>query len=130
MPSINRDNLRNPISITAVLKGTLFTLATSLLLSIATGIVYHFSSVTEQTLPWSAAIILAASAFSGSLAAGREAGNRGLYHGLSVGLLFFFTVWLAAGLLMPGLAVLGIVHKLLISVSAGALGGVVGVGLS
>lgn len=130
MPSINRENVRGPINVSAVLKGSFLTLAISLFLSIGAGIVYHFSSITEQTLPWSAAIILAASAFGGSLAAGKEAGNRGLYHGLAVGLLFFLAVWLAAGLLLPGQAVLGIVHKLLISASAGALGGVIGVGLS
>ncbi|MCL6560695.1 MAG: TIGR04086 family membrane protein, partial [Firmicutes bacterium] len=93
-------------------------------------IVYHFTSISEQSLPWGTAMILAASAFGGSLTAGREAGNKGLYHGLAVGLTFFIIVWAGAGLLMPGLAVIGLFYKLLIIASAGALGGVLGVGLS
>jgi len=128
MPSIN--NFRNPVSPGAVLKGTLYALGLSLLFSAGTGIVYHFMSVSEQTLPWSAALILAVSAFSGSLAAGREAGNKGLYHGLAVGLLFFSLVWLASGLFLPGQAAVGTLYKLLIIASGGALGGIVGVGLS
>ncbi|MCL6561087.1 MAG: TIGR04086 family membrane protein [Firmicutes bacterium] len=130
MPSIKKEDFSSPISVVAVLKGTLWTIAFTLVLSIGTGVFYHFSSVTEQTLPWFAAGILAVSVFSGSLAAGKEAGNKGLYHGLAVGLLFFLAVWLATGLLMPGQAALGIFYKMLISAIAGALGGVIGVGLS
>lgn len=130
MPLIKKEDFQSPINISAVLKGTFLTVAVSLLLSASAGAVYHFSSITEQTLPWIAAGILAVSAFSGSLAAGKEAGNKGLYHGLAVGTLFFFAVWLAAGLIMPGQAAVGIVYKLLIAAGAGALGGIVGVGLS
>lgn len=130
MPSIKKEDFSSPISVAAVLKGTLWTVAFSLVLSIGTGVFYHFSPVTEQTLPWFTAGILAVSVFSGSLAAGKEAGNKGLYHGLAVGLLFFLALWLAAGLFMPGQPVLGIFYKMLISAIAGALGGVIGVGLS
>jgi putative membrane protein (TIGR04086 family) len=130
VPSINKDNFKNAVNVAAVINGTLLTVAVSLLLSTGAGAVYYFSSITEQTLPWSAVVILAVSAFTGSLVAGRKAGNKGLYHGLSVGVLFFFSVWLASGVLMPGQAALGILYKLVISLSAGAAGGVMGVGLS
>ena len=128
--STNKENLKYSISFTAIIKGFAFALVFSVVLSMGAGVVYHLSSVSEKTLPWLAASILALSCFGGSLAAGKEAGNRGLYHGLSVGIFFFIAIWLAAGLLMPGQAVLGIFYKLLIALSAGALGGVVGVGLS
>ncbi len=130
MSSTNMGSLRSLVNISAVLKGTFLTLAVSLLLSIGTGIVYHVSSITEQTLPWFTGAILAASAFSGSLAAGRQAGSRGLYHGLATGLLFFLALWLLAGLFLPGQAGLSIFSKFLLSLSAGALGGVVGVSLT
>ena len=90
----------------------------------------YLSPITEQTLPWSAAVILAVSTFSGSLVAGKKAGNRGLYHGLLIGALFFLAVWLTSGLFMPGQAVLGVFPKLVVSLSAGAAGGVLGVGFS
>lgn len=130
MPSLKKENLSSPISPRAVIKGTLIAVATSLFLSMGAGIVYHTMSVSEQSLPWSAAVILAVSVFGGSLAAGREAGGKGLYHGLMVGLLFFLTMWLLAGLLTPGMMILGLLYKLLILTTAGMLGGIVGVGLS
>lgn len=130
MPTINKDILEGFISPGAVLKGTLYAVAFSLLVSAGAGVVYHFISGSEQTLPWSAAAILALSSFGGSLAAGREAGGRGLYHGLATALLFFLIIWLTAGFFLPGQAVMGIYYKLLVISSAGALGGIVGVGLS
>lgn len=130
MPLIKKESFSGQINIIAVIKGTLWTIVFSLLLSFGTGIFYHFSAVTEQSLPWFTAGILAVSAFGGALTAGRKAGNKGLYHGLAVGVLFFLAVWLVAGLFMPGQMVLGVFYKLLIAAFAGALGGIVGVGLS
>jgi putative membrane protein (TIGR04086 family) len=101
-----------------------------LLLSVVTGIVYHVSSLTEQTFPWFTGAILAVSAFSGSLSAGRQAGSRGLYHGLATGLLFFLALWLLAGLFLPGQASISVFSKFLLALGAGALGGVIGVGLT
>ncbi|MDD4239049.1 MAG: TIGR04086 family membrane protein [Desulfotomaculaceae bacterium] len=130
MSSINMGGLRSSVNISAVLKGTFLTLAVSLLLSVGTGVVYHMSSLTEQTLPWFTGAILAASAFSGSLTTGKQAGSRGLYHGLATGLMFFLALWLLAGLFLPGQASISIFSKFLLSLGAGALGGVIGVGLT
>jgi len=130
MPSVNMNDFEFPFSVGAVLRGIIFALSIALLLSVCAGLVYHLSSLSEKTLPWSAAIILASGAFGGSLTAGRQAGNKGLYHGLAVGLLFFIAVWAAAALFIPGQAGLGIIYKLIIIISCGTLGGIVGVGLS
>jgi len=130
MPSVNMDDFEFPLSIGAVVRGIIFALFIALLLSVCAGLVYYLSSLPEKTLPWSAAIILASGAFGGSLTAGRQAGNKGLYHGIVVGLLFFIAVWLAAALFIPGQAGLSTVYKLLLTMSFGTIGGVVGVGLS
>jgi putative membrane protein (TIGR04086 family) len=130
MSSINVGGQRNFINISAVLKGTFLTLVVSLVLSAGTGVVYHVTSVTEQSLPWLTGAILAVSAFSGSLAAGKQVGSRGLYHGLATGMLFFLAILLLAGLFLPGQAGLSIYTKLLVSLGAGALGGIIGVGLT
>jgi putative membrane protein (TIGR04086 family) len=129
MSSINIRNQRSSISVSAVLKGTFLTLFISLLLSVGTGVVYHVSSITEQTLPWFTGAILVVSTFSGALATGKQAGSKGLYHGLATGLLFFAALWLLAGLFLPGQAGMSIFSKLLLTLGAGALGGVIGVGL-
>lgn len=130
MPTVNRHNLDYYFSFGAVLKGILITIVASLLLSFMVGATYYFTSITEHSLPWSTAAILAASSFGGALFAGREAGNKGLYHGLLVGLVFFLIVWLVAGLFLPGQIMLGTLYKLLIIMAAGGVGGIIGVGLS
>lgn len=130
MTPVNKENLRYSISFYAIIKGFFFSLVISLVLSIGTGAVYYLSSVSEKTLPWIAVSILALSCFGGSFAAGRDAGNRGLYHGLAVGFVFFIIVWLAAGFVMPGQAIIGMFYKFVIALLAGALGGIVGVGVS
>lgn len=130
MSSINTRDLGSSFNIGAVLKGTILTLAVSLLLSVGTGVVYHVSSLTEQTLPWLTGVILAVSAFSGSMAAGRQAGSKGLYHGLATGLLFFLALWLLAGLFLPGQAGMSMFFKFLLTLGTGTLGGIIGVGLT
>jgi len=130
MPLPNKDSFAGGIQIITVLKGTVITIVISFFLSIGAGFVFHFSSITEQSMPWFAVTILAASSFCGSLVAGRGAGNRGLYHGAAVGVLFFFFAWFLAGIVLPGQEALGAVYKLLVTSFAGAIGGIVGVGMS
>jgi putative membrane protein (TIGR04086 family) len=130
MPLVNKDNLMNKIKLSSVIQGTVVTLALSLVFSMAAGMIYHFTSITDHAVPWFAVAVLAASSFSGSLSAGRNAGSMGIYHGVAVGIAFFFVVWLAGSLFLPGSAVVGVVYKLIITTFAGALGGMVGVGLS
>ncbi len=130
MPFIKKEDLRSLVNLTAVIKGTFLTLVISLVLSIGIGVFYYFSSVTERSLPWFAALILAISVLIGSLTVGREVGNRGLYNGLAVGLIFFIIVWLVSGLIMPGQVLPGIIQKFLIVTFAGAFGGIIGVGRS
>lgn len=130
MPLVNKDNLMNKIKFSSVIQGTVVTLALSLVFSMAAGIIYHFSSITDHAIPWFAVAVLAVSSFSGSVSAGKNAGSRGIYHGAAVGILFFFAIWLAGGIFLPGQAVVGVVYKLIITTFAGALGGMLGVGLS
>ncbi len=130
MPLPNKDVLSGWIQISAVLKGTIITIVISFFLSIGAGFVFHFTSLTEQSMPWFAVTILGLSSFCGSLAAGRSAGSRGIYHGAAVGVIFFFFAWFLAGVVLPGQEALGIIYKLLVTSCAGALGGVVGVGMS
>jgi len=130
MPLVNKDSFMLNIKLLSVARGTVVTLALSLIFSLAAGLVYHFTSFTDQVVPWFAAAVLAASSFIGSASAGKDAGRLGIYHGAAVGIAFFFVIWLAGGLFLTGAAALGVVYKLLITALAGALGGMVGVGLS
>ncbi|MEG6615571.1 TIGR04086 family membrane protein [Peptococcaceae bacterium 1198_IL3148] len=119
------------ISWTTIYKGTLITLVFSLLLSIIAGMVFYLTSLSENTLSWVASAILGISIFSGSFLAAYKVGYKGLYHGIGIGVLYFILVWIIAGLFLPsGVALAGFAIKFVISLIAGAIGGVIGVTLS
>jgi len=53
---------------------------------------------------------------------------RWLYHGLGVGLGFFILMWVLGTLFFTGpMTVIGLLEKLILTGSAGALGGIAGV---
>ncbi|OPX86263.1 MAG: hypothetical protein A4E53_03173 [Pelotomaculum sp. PtaB.Bin104] len=128
MPSVDMSNFE--FNFGAAIKGILFALVLSLVLSTGAGLIYHFTSLAEHTLTWSAGIILASSTFCGAFSTGRQAGCKGLYHGLAVGIAFFVIVWIAAALFLPGQAGISLIVKLLLTALGGALGGIIGVGLA
>lgn len=122
----------DPVSVNfnsgAVLRGTLTSLALTFALSLAGGLVYFFTSLSEQTMPFLSAGIILLSATSGAFVASRRAGGKGLYHGLAVGLATFVLLMVAALFLTPADAsVQGILEKLSLSVLGGLLGGFAGV---
>lgn len=115
------------ISWAAVVRGTAVSIIAALLLSLAAGFIFYRTSITESILPWVAAFILFFSTALGGALAAWSAGEKGLYHGLAVGLAFFVLSWLAAATLFPGpLTPLGLAEKFFLSVSAGAVGGILG----
>lgn len=130
MPLIKKEDFKIPLNLTAVFKGVLVTIAICLLLSIMAGVFYHVTTVSEETLLLSTVSIIVISVLNGSLVAGKVAGNKGLYNGLAVGLVFFLAVWLFSGLILPGQSILNIIYKFLLTLPAGAVGGIIGVGLS
>ncbi len=111
-------------------KGLLVTLILSVVLIIVCGLIFHFSSTSENLLPWVTAFILFFSVLAGSTMAARQAGTKGLVHGIGVGILFFLAIWFLVVLLPGSFAVISMTYKLLIAVTGGALGGVLGVAVS
>jgi putative membrane protein (TIGR04086 family) len=130
MPSINRGNNHFSLNAGAIVKGSLTSLGLAVVFSLVTGLAYHFSSLPEHTLSWAAMLVLGSGSCSGAIIAGRSAGFRGLYHGLSVGLVFFLAVWLGSGIFLPGQAVLTVLEKLIVALLGGGVGGAIGVGLT
>lgn len=130
MPLVNKDRFIPNIKLNAVIQGTVMTLALSLIFSMAAGLVYHFSSITDPAIPWFVVGVLAVSSFLGSVSAGKNAGSMGIYHGAAVGIAFFLVVCLVGGFFLAGSVTVGVVYKLIITTIAGAFGGMVGVGMS
>ncbi len=130
MSLANKGNITPNIKLNAVIRGTLIALALSLILSVAAGLAYHFSSITAPAIPWLVVVVLAFSSFFGSICAGKDAGSMGIYHGAAVGLALFLIIFLVGGLFLTGAGTVGVVNKLIITTIAGALGGMIGVGMS
>lgn len=87
--------------------------------------------MSEHSLPWFSAGLFFVSVLAGAWSAASRAGNRGLFHGLGVAVLFFLLSWLLAATILPiQVSFVPLIHKLLLSLVAGALGGVLGVGSS
>jgi len=120
-----------PLNLNAVFKGLLAAIITTILGSAVSGVVYHVTTLSEQTLPLASSGLFYFSIFTGSVFAAREAGCKGLVHGIGVALLFVLFGWLLANLFLNAKAAfLVVLQKTIISLVTGALGGVLGVGLS
>lgn len=119
------------LNLPAIGKGVVVTLVLALLTCLLAGAIFYFSSASEKFLPWAASGILLFSALAGSILTAKQAGTKGLLHGVGVGLIAFVLLCLIALVALPGpLAIVGILQKFLILVAGGALGGMLGVALS
>ena len=119
------------LSFSSVVKGALAALAITVLGSAATGAVYQLTGVAESTLPATATALYYFSIVAGSFIAARDAGARGLLHGVAVALLFLLAGWFIAGLLFDAKVAPGSwLLKGGLAGVAGAVGGGLGVGLS
>lgn len=119
------------LSFSAIIKGVLVALVITVLGSALLGVVYQSTTVAEKTLPVTSVILFYLSIIIGSFLAARDAGARGLLHGVVVAIVFMLLGLLLAGLFFDFKATAG--NMLLrsgLSGIAGAVGGVLGVGLS
>lgn len=115
----------------SVYRGTLVSLGFSLGLSILAGLAYYFTSLPESSMPWVSTVILFLSVAVGSGYAAKRARNRGLFNGLGVGVATFIILWLLVALFLPGkILLVGALGKLALTLVAGGLGGMLGVGLA
>lgn len=114
-----------------VRRGILSALFSALLLILIAALIFHFTPLSESLLPITSLLILVISAFIGGFVGAREAGIRGLLHGMIIGCIFFILVALISSILAPGsLAFLVFIKKFLACLIAGTCGGILGVSMS
>jgi len=114
----------------SVIRCTVVALVISILGAAVLGLIFYFSSFSEQVMPFGALGILFVSVFAGGTYAAKRAGNSGIYHGLAVGIGFFAVSWFLVTLFFPGsTAFFEVIQKLVVTCIAGGIGGVLGVGL-
>lgn len=126
----NPNSIQQSLDFTAIFRGTAIAVAFSLMSTFFLGMTYHFSGLGESTLPLVTSILLFISVFLGGFAASRRSKSKGLYHGLSTGIIVFLFIWLLMGLFIPtGIAFIPLMQKLFACLVGGTLGGIFGVSL-
>ena len=119
------------INYNSIIKGTVISLAISIAGSALLGMAFYFTALSESTLPWFAYAMLFAGVLCGGGIAAKNAGNKGLFHGMGVGVTYFVLIMLIALIFLPSQATFfTVLLKFIIALAGGAVGGILGVGLS
>ena len=112
--------------LTLILKGILLATILALLMSLVFGVLLSFTSLPESDLTIN--IIFATSIFVGAFITAHQAGTRGLYNGLAVGLGFILLVFILSAIFWsdtPSWLRMG--EKSIIALVSGGVGGIIGV---
>jgi len=117
--------------LTIEMKGLGRGLLVSFILSLITAVTVYYTGLKETILPMLGNIILILSVFSVACYVSRQHGSKGLVRGISMGILFFILMLIATYIFNPSLISLKtFMQSLAICIFSGALGGIVGIGLS
>lgn len=114
------------IKFALILKGILLALMLAMLMSLAFSLLISFTSLPESGLSFN--IILGSSVFIAAAITAYQAGAKGLFYGLAVGLGFLLLILVLSSVLwaeQPSL--LKISEKAILTLATGSLGGIIGV---
>lgn len=119
--------MRIPIEIQTLGKS----IAVGLILSALLGLIVYWTPLKETLLPPGGNLIMGVCVLLGAMLLSRHYGQKGMIHGLSFG-VFFFTVIIIASLIFSAemISFRSFAFHLLGCLGAGALGGVIGIGMS
>ncbi|CAA7601270.1 Protein of unknown function (DUF3792) [Acididesulfobacillus acetoxydans] len=112
-----------------VFKGILLAAILALILALGLGVLLSLTSITESGLAVTGIMVF--SIFIASVLSARQAGSKGLYYGLLIGLGYVVLLLLVAGIFRDTApSPLSVAEKLLQALVAGGIGGITGVLLS
>jgi len=113
------------------LKGLGHGLLVSVVLALTSAVIVYYSGIRETILPMLGNIILIISVFWAGCYVSRQYGSRGLVRGIAMGIVCFVLILIATYIFNPSLISLkAFMQSLAVCVFSGALGGIVGIGLS
>ncbi|WP_054695644.1 TIGR04086 family membrane protein [Syntrophomonas palmitatica] len=118
-------------SVSIEIKGLGKSLIVSIVLSLLIAGLVYYSGIKETLLPTLANIVLIISVFWGACYVSKDYGSKGLVRGLAMGVAFFILMLIATFVFDSSLvSTKAFVSNLFICLISGALGGIVGIGLS
>lgn len=113
------------------LNGLARTILISLLLAVVSAVLVYYTNISEQIFALLAQLILAGGVFAGAVYVARARATRGLVRGLNFGVMVFILMLIATVAINPGLLSLkSSLYNLMLCLASGALGGILGIGLS
>ena len=119
------------VKIPAELKGLGIALAMGIILCTLAAAVVYYTGIQETVLNFLGKAIMVLSVFTGGAVVAKTYGNRGLARGSTLGLMFFIVMLITTFLAQPThIYIMGFIYTLTACLVAGALGGVLGVGIS
>lgn len=117
--------------LTIEVKGLGRGLLLSLILSLISAITVYYTGIRETVLPMLGNLILMLGVFAVACYVSRQHGSKGLVRGITMGILFFILMLIATYIFNASMISLkAFLQALAICVFSGALGGIVGIGLS
>lgn len=103
----------------------------SVLLCLVTAALVYFTGIRETLLPTLGKLIIILTVFGAGCSVSRQYGSKGLVRGMTIGLAFFILMLIATIGLRPELiSFKSFFSMLAITITAGGLGGILGIGLS
>lgn len=120
-----REKMVQPPTLGPVFRGLVVAYLLIFLLSLFCGAIFFLTPCGESWLDPLGVIIIAAALFCGGYSAGHRAGNRGLFHGFSVALVFIILLLIVS--VTHGISWSAFLIKSAYSILAAALGGISGV---
>lgn len=113
------------------LNGLARALVMSLVLCVLSAVAVYYTGLAETVLPTLGKIIIISSIFVGACYVSRLRGSRGLLRGANFGLMFFILMLIATLAFDISLVQMkSFLYSLLLCLASGALGGILGIGLS
>ena len=117
--------------ISSVIRGLIWALVLTIILGVLISLLLQFTSLSESLLGSYSTFIFFISMLVGSTIGSRAAGSKGLWHGLSITLLYWLLTLIIGLIWNPGaLTLIFLAKRLGLTLTAGVLGGVIGIGLS
>ena len=106
------------------------TLLLSVVLALVAGTIVYYTSLQETLLSSLGKIILIFTIFVAGCSVSKSYGNKGLVRGIGMGIAYFILISAATLIFMPAFFKFSaVISTLLISITAGGLGGILGIGL-
>ena len=130
MPSKNSIKAEG-FQISCITKGFLWSLIVTTLLSLVVSLLLQFTSLSESLLPGFSTFIFLVSMLLGAVIGSRAAGCMGLVHGVSIAMLYWLLILIISLIWgLESLAFLQILKRFALTLAAGIVGGIIGIGLS